>query len=86
MYIGWLHRSSNDSKYKQVRMKEGGGIRDFTYGDGDDITVDFLKAKATKLFFPEGASKFGALGEMNPDLGNFAQQRITDITNIDGKT
>ncbi|XP_074635386.1 uncharacterized protein LOC141893846 [Acropora palmata] len=54
MYIGWLHRSSNDSRFKQVRMKDGGGVRDYTYNDDDHITVDFLKADAKKLFFSGG--------------------------------
>ena len=40
--IGWLHRSSSQSRFKQVRMKDGGGIRDFTYSNDDEITEDFL--------------------------------------------
>ena len=86
MYIGWLHRSSNDSRFKQVRMKDGGGVRDYTYNDDDHITVDFLKADAKKLFFPEGMSKLGAAGEMHFDLGNFAQERISQFTDVDGNT
>ena len=54
MYIGWLHRSSNDSRFQQVQMKDRGGVRDYTYNDDHHITVDFLKADAKKLFFPEG--------------------------------
>lgn len=86
MYIGWLHRSSDNSRYKQVRLKDGGGVREFTYSDDDEISVDFLKAKARKLFFPEEVSKFGALDDMCLHLGNYAQERITAFTDTDGKT
>ena len=86
MYIGWLHRSSVNSKFKQVRLKDGGGLREFTYSDDDEISVDFLKANARKLFFPEQRSKFGALDDMCLHLGNYAQERITEFTDIDGKT
>ena len=64
MYIGWLHRSSGNSRFKQVRLKAGGGVREFTYSDVDEISVDFLKAKAAKFFFPEQVSKFGALDDV----------------------
>lgn len=67
-------------------MKDGGGVRDYTYTDDDEISVDFLKADAKKLFFPEGMSKLGAAGEMHFDLGNFAQERITEFTDVDGNT
>ena len=85
MFIGWLHRSSSQSRFKQVRMKDGGGIRDFTYTNDDEITVDFLKEKASKLFFPEGDSKLGALPRMKLELGNYAQQKITAFKNTEGE-
>ena len=85
MFIGWLHRSSSQSRFKQVRMKDGGGIRDFTYTNDDAITVDFLKEKASKLFFPEGDSKLGALPRMKLELGNYAQQKITAFKNTEGE-
>ena len=86
MYIGWLHRSSGNSRFKQVRLKDGGGVREFTNSDGDEISVDFLKEKATKFFFPEQVPKFGALDNMCLHLGNYAQERITTFTDTDGKT
>ena len=85
MFIGWLHRTSSQSRFKQVRMKDGGGIRDFTYTNDDEITVDFLKEKASKLFFPEGDSKLGALPRMKLELGNYAQQKITAFKNTEGE-
>ena len=85
MYIGWLHRSSKDSRYKQVRTKDGGGVRDFSYVDDDQITVESLKTKAMKLFFPGGASKYGPLKDMQLALGNYAQETITGFQDIDGK-
>ena len=35
LYIGWLHRSSADSRYKQIKTKDGGGVRDFDYNDDE---------------------------------------------------
>ena len=61
MHIGWLHRSSGNSRYKQVRLEDGGGVCEFKYSDVDEISVDLPKGKATKFFFPEQVSKFGAL-------------------------
>ena len=59
LYIGWLHRSRADSRYKQIKTKDGGGVRDFYYNDDEQITVESLTMKARKLFFPEGVSKYG---------------------------
>lgn len=84
MYI--YHRSSGNSCFKQVRLKDSGGVREFTYSDVDEISVDFLKGNATKVFFPEQVSKFGALDDMCLHLGNYAQGRITTFTDTDGKT
>ena len=77
MYIGWLHRSSNDSRYKQVR--------DFSYVDDDQITVESLKTKAIKLFFPGGVSNYGSIKDMQLALGNYAQENITSFRDIDDK-
>ena len=35
LYIGWLHRSSADSRYKQIKTKDGGVVRDFCYNDDE---------------------------------------------------
>ena len=64
LYIGWLHRSSADSRYKQIKTKDGEGFQDFYYNDDEQITVESLKMKARKLFFPEGVSKYGAIEDM----------------------
>ena len=85
MYIGWLHRSSNESRYKQIKTKDGGGVRDFSYVDDDQITVESLKTKAIKLFFPGGVSKYGSLKDMQLALGNYAQETITSFRDIDDK-
>ena len=55
LYIGWLHRSSADSRYKQIKTKDGEGFQDFYYNDDE---------QARKLFFPEGVSKYGAIEDM----------------------
>ena len=66
-------------------MKDGGGIPDFTYSIDDEITVDFLREKASKPFFPEGDSKLGALPPMKLELGNYTQQKITAFKNTEGE-
>jgi len=52
-------------------------VREFTCADDEDITVDYLKTKASQLFFPQGVSKYGDLSEMKLELGNFAQISIS---------
>ena len=44
----------------------------------------FLRQTPKNYFFPEGMSKLGAAGEMHFDLGNFAQERISQFTDVDG--
>lgn len=85
LFLGWLHRSHEQSRYKQVRMKDGGGVREITYDDDEEITVDLLKAKASQLFFPKGVSKYGSLSEMKLRLGNFAQESVSAFKDIMGQ-
>ena len=85
LYIGWLHRSGADSRYKQIKTKDGGGVRDFYYNDDEQLTVESLKMKARKLFFPEGVSKYGAIEDMQLDLGNYAQETISVFRDLDGE-
>ena len=49
LYIGWLHRSSADSRYKQIKTKDGGGVRDFYYNDDEQITVDVPQDEGEKI-------------------------------------
>ena len=84
MYIGWLHQSSNDSRFKQVQMKDRGGVRDYTHNDDNHITVDFLKADAKKIIFSGGNVQARCRGKMHFDLGNFAQERISQFTDVNG--
>ena len=53
LHLGWLHRSHGQSRYQQVRMKDGGGVREFACTDDENITVDYLRSKAIQLFFPK---------------------------------
>ena len=55
-----------------------------TYNNDDEITVDFLKEKASKPFFPEGDSKLSALPPTKLELGNYAQQKIAPFKNTEG--
>jgi len=52
LFLGWLHKSHEQSRYKQVRMKDGGGVREIIYDDDEEISVDLRKTKASELFFP----------------------------------
>ena len=85
LHLGWLHRSHGQSRYKQVRIKDGGGVREFTCADDEDITVDYLKTKGSQLFFPQGVSKYGDLSEMQLELGNFAQNSISAFKDTMGE-
>ena len=49
----------------------------FTCADEEDITVEYLKTKASQLFFPQGVSTYRDLSEMKLELGNFAQNSIS---------
>ena len=52
IFIGWLHKSGE--KYKQVRFKEGGGIRDISVTEDESISVDALiKKNSSFLVEPE---------------------------------
>lgn len=59
-------------------------MRELTYSEDEDITVDYLKAKATQVFFPQGVSTFGDLSEMNLKMGNFAQNSISSFKDTTG--
>ena len=41
--------------------------------------------EARKLFFPEGVSKYGAIGDMQLDLGNYAQETISVFRDPDSE-
>lgn len=60
-------------------------MREFTCADDEDITVEYLKTKASQLFFPEGASNYGDLSEMKLELGNFAQNSISAFKDTMGE-
>lgn len=85
LHLGWLYRSHGQSRYKQVRIKDGGGVCELTCPEDQDITVDYLKIKASQIFFPEGVSKYGDLSEMSLELGNFAQNSISAFKDTMGE-
>ena len=41
--------------------------------------------EARKLFFPESVSKYGAIGDMQLDLGNYAQETISVFRDPDSE-
>lgn len=84
LYIGWLHRTSSESRYKQIKTKDGGGVRDMYYKEDEDISVESLQMMASKLFFPQGVSKYGALEDMKIELGNYAQESVSVFCDLEG--
>ena len=65
IFIGWLHKSGE--KYKQVRFKEGGKIRDLLVTEDESISVDALIEKGKySLFLMELARRvnFALLNEL----------------------
>ena len=49
---GWLHRTSSNNAYKQLKRLEGASVRTVPYDEGEtDFTLDFLKNEACRLFF-----------------------------------
>ena len=83
IFIGWLHKSGE--KYKQVRFKEGRGIRDLLVTEDESISVDVLIEKGKELFLPGGISKKGLYSSMNCDLRNFSHEKIKCFTDLDGQ-
>mgnify|MGYP001794202631 CR=1 FL=1 len=85
MYVGWLHRSSVNDKFKQVKqLKDGGAVREIIYKADEELTPEYIKATAIKYFFPEQKSKYGTLEEMHVELGNYAQERFVEFSDTDG--
>lgn len=72
------------AKYKQVRITGGGSIRQISYTDDSDITVEFLKCEAQRMFFPGDVSIHGPLKNMKVELGNFEQEAVEQFTNTEG--
>ena len=83
-HVGWLH--CDRRKYTQVKILDGGGNREIKVDD-DSMTAETLLQKTCGLFFPNGESvRKGRLDEMDVALGNFAQEHITEFTDIHGNS
>ena len=52
----------------------------------EELTVETIKAKAAKIFFPQGKSRKCnlKLSSMKLELGNFAEEKIKDFTDSEG--
>ena len=83
--VGWLHRSSKDCLFRQVRITEGGGVRMLTFKEGKSITPEEIIEGATRWFFKNGQSKYGELNKMNMCLGNYNKKEISMFETTDGK-
>ena len=83
--IEWLHRSDPIKEYKQVRKTGVGTIRQITYTDDNEITVDFLISEGNRMFFTEEMTKYGPVKNMKIELGNYDRQTISKFTDTDGK-
>ena len=54
------------------------------YKEDEDISVEYLKKIARKLFFPEGVCKYGAFEDMQVELGNYAQESVSVFLDLEG--
>ena len=82
---GWLHRTSSDNAYKQLKRLEGASVRTVPYDEGEtDFTLDFLKNEACRLFFPEGNSKLGKREDFEIEIGSFSQEPIRAFVDTKG--
>lgn len=82
--VGWLHRDHERSKFTQVRKTGGDTIRQITYSNEANVTVDFIRNAAIKMFFPEGKSIYGAIEEMSAKIGNYDREEIENFKDTDG--
>ncbi len=72
--IGWMHRSSKDEPYAQIRTKRGGGTRTAVMDKAAHRGV--IKEKGAQLFFPEGENSFGKLEGMDVEICDFKGKPI----------
>ena len=85
--FGWLHRTSVNSVYKQVKRLEGASVRTVSYDEEKtEFTIDFLKDEACRLFFPQGNSKMGKLEDFKIEIGNFSQEPIHEFVDTKGNS
>ncbi|KAL9977518.1 hypothetical protein ACROYT_G014927 [Oculina patagonica] len=66
LYLGWLHRTSSKSFYKQIRTKDDGVARDIYHKEDKDISVESLQMMVAQL-----------LGHLGTGPGQ-EQQRLDD--------
>ncbi|CAB3988726.1 dual specificity kinase shkC-like [Paramuricea clavata] len=73
---GWLHRTSSDNAYKQLKRLEGASVRTVPYDEEETyFTLDFLKNEACRLFFPE---------DFEIEIGSFSQEPILAFVDTRG--
>ena len=80
VYIGWIHQETPESKPKQVRPKQGGGVRE------QNLSLVYTKNKvlqsAIPLFFPDGHSTLGKEKDMQFLLSCYNGEEIGDIVKL----
>lgn len=69
VWLGWLHQESPSSKMKQIRLKQGGGVREIVIPISS--SREQVLQTAVSLFFPGGNSPCGHQDDMNIDLATF---------------
>lgn len=69
VWLGWLHQESPSCKMKQIRLRQGGGIREIVMPISS--TREQVLQTAISLFFPGGKSPCGHQDDMNIELSTF---------------
>jgi len=77
--FGWMHWDDNLKKYRQVRLRNGGGIRIIAVAVNCTKTEIICQAKI--VFFPSNMIPFGSMSDYTFDLCGFKETFIEkDIT------
>lgn len=78
--IGWLDYEHSTQVYRQVRTKDGGGVR--------KITVSKMARKSDileegkKLFFPQGISSKGRADEYKFDVMDYQEHILDEVSSV----
>lgn len=80
VHFGWIHFKEGTNRkesYKQVKWKQGDGVRDANYSIEESQPVETLLELGKKCcFFPKGKSQMGTLGEMKIHLSQIDDTEI----------
>jgi len=72
---------SNKGYVKQIKLKEGGGLRNISVKKSTSILE--LKEMAKDLFFQDGVSKIGSLSEFDFSILDFQEKKVVDTCTVE---